>query len=498
MSGAAASPTLLVVDDDPSVRHVFDRVFRERDFRLLTAKSAADALHLVGSEDVDVVILDLVLPDGSGLELFQKFRAADPRIGVIFITAGGASDTAIEAMKLGALDYLLKPLDYGKVRALVGRAFEIRRLMSEPVAVAPPAGSTTSSGDALIGRCAAMQDVYKAIGRVASQNVTVLIRGESGTGKELVARALYQHGNRADAAFMVVNCAAIPETLLESELFGHEKGSFTGADRRRIGRFEQCSGGTLFLDEIGDMSPILQSKMLRVLQEQTFERVGGNDTIATDVRVLAATNRDLEAMVANNEFRSDLYYRLNGYTIALPPLRQRNEDLDLLVSHFLARANHELGKEVQRVAQDAREILEKYSWPGNVRELQSVIRQAVLQAEGPVLLRDFLPVSLQEPGWSMTSMRGAIVAENEWDRFVDDRLREGTTTLYDESLDRMERHLLSRVLRHTSGNQVEAAQLLGITRTTLRTKLQKLGITVGRVIQEGDAQPSPEAEPDER
>lgn len=489
MSGGSVLPTLLVVDDDPSVRHVFDRVFQERDFRLLTAKSGADALQLIGSEDLDVVILDLVLPDGTGLELFQKIRVVDPRIGVIFITAGGASDTAIEAMKLGALDYLLKPLDFGKVRALVGRAFEIRRLMSEPVAVAPPVDSTPPSGDALIGRCAAMQDVYKAIGRVASQNVTVLIRGESGTGKELVARALYQHGNRVDAAFMVVNCAAIPETLLESELFGHEKGSFTGADRRRIGRFEQCSGGTLFLDEIGDMSPILQSKMLRILQEQTFERVGGNDTIATDVRVLAATNRDLEAMVDNNEFRSDLYYRLNGYTISLPPLRARNEDLDLLVSYFLSRANQELGKELHCISPDAREIMETHLWPGNVRELQSVIRQAVLQAAGPVLLREFLPVSLQESRRATNSMPGMSVAEDEWDQFVDDRLREATSTLYDESLARMERHLLNRVLRHTSGNQVEAAQLLGITRTTLRTKLQKLGITVGRIIQDDVHQP---------
>ena len=300
------------------------------------------------------------------------------------------ADAAIEAMKQGAYDYLFKPLDLHQLRRVVGEALEVARRMREPAVVAETAPDPDVDG-AIVGSCPAMREVYKAIGRVAAQNVPVLITGESGTGKELVARAIYQHGPRAKAPFLALNCAAIPENLLESELFGHEKGAFTGADRRRIGKFEQCNGGTLFLDEIGDMPLALQAKILRLLQEQTFERVGGNETIRTDVRLIAATHRDLKAWSAEGKFRPDLYYRLGVFTIHLPPLRERGDDLPLLVQHYLRRFSRELGREVREVAPEALERLRSYSWPGNIRELQSVLKQALLQASGTVLLPAFLP-----------------------------------------------------------------------------------------------------------
>ena len=282
---------------------------------------------------------------------------------------------------------------------------------------------------------------------------------------------------------MAVNSAAIPEALLESELFGHERGAFTGADRRRIGKFEQCNGGTLFLDEIGDMPPTLQSKMLRVLQEQRFERVGGNETIATDVRVIAATNRDLERMVASGNFRDDLYYRLNGYTIHLPALAERGEDLILLIDYFLSRANRELAKDVRGVSPEALDLLQRYAWPGNVRELQSVIRQAVLQTTGPVLLADFLPeIVLSTRTRPAPAGESVPAAAPFWDDFVHQRLAAGTESLYDEALAVMESEVITRALCFTGGNQVEAARLLGVTRTTLRSKIRQLGIEIGRTV----------------
>src|SRR4051794_30455464 len=307
-------PKLLVVDDEPSILHFFRRAFPGPDVTLLTAASAAEGLAAVGRDRPDVVILDIDLAGVSGLETYRRVRELDPKTPVIFITGHGTADTAIEAMRLGAYEYLLKPLELDHLTDLVERAFEISRLMRVPATI-PEAEAPPTPSDALVGRCAALQEVYKAIGRVAPQDVTVLILGESGTGKELVARAIYHYSKRADKPFLAINCAAIPENLLESELFGHEKGSFTGADRRRIGKFEQCHGGTLFLDEVGDMSPITQTKILRVLQEGAFERVGGLETIKTDVRIIAATNRDLEAFVADGRFRGDLFYRLNVFTI---------------------------------------------------------------------------------------------------------------------------------------------------------------------------------------
>lgn len=477
-------PSILVIDDDPTVQHVFQRVYSDTDVTVLTAGSAAEGLITLGEQKPDVVILDIMLPDADGLEAFQRIHATDPKAPVVFITAGGTSDTAIEAMKLGAFDYLLKPLDFNRVRELIARAFQIRRFMHVPVGVSSPDRNAPGAlqSDQLVGRCEAMQDVYKAIGRVAPQNVTVLIRGESGTGKELIARAIYQHSPRASGRFLAVNCAAIPEALLESELFGHEKGSFTGAEVKRIGKFEQCNGGTLFLDEVGDMTPLVQSKLLRVLQEQRFERVGGNETIKTDVRMIAATNRDLEKMVENGEFRADLYYRLNGFSLKLPPLRERKEDLVVLLEHFLGIFNKELGKNVRNIAPETLELLLQYHWPGNVRELQSVLKQALLQATGPVLLPDFLPLEVRGGVSRAKDKRESAPAKTSLESFVDERLSAESEDLYAEALSLMERAVLTRVLRHTAGNQSWAAKVLGITRGSLRNKIRLLRISIDQVV----------------
>lgn len=464
-------PTILIIDDEPSIQHAFRRAFRNPKYTVRTASTAAQGLEAAHGP-LDAVILDIHLPDESGLDILKRLQEAAPKTPIILITGHGTTDTAIEAMKLGAYDYVLKPLDVEQLRQMVDRAVEISSLMRVP-AMLPDEKPATGPADVLIGRSPAMQEVYKAIGKVAPQDITVLIQGESGTGKELVARAIYHHSRRSAGPFLAINCAAIPETLLESELFGHEKGSFTGADRKRVGKFEQCSGGTLFLDEIGDMTPLTQTKVLRVLQEQRFERVGGNDIVETNARLIAATNRNLERLVTAGQFRGDLYYRLGVFTIKLPPLRERLDDLPLLVEHFTRLFAAELGKEIQQIAPDTLEALRRYSWPGNLRELQSVLKQALLNATGTVLVPDFLP-----PLTRSTDTEPAPGPLADWDRFIGDRLQEGSEDLYREAMGQMERHLLVRILRHTRGNQLQAAKTLGMTRARLRSKIRALGITI--------------------
>lgn len=485
-------PSILVIDDDRSVLHIFKQAFKDSDLRMLTANTAGEGLAALAAHHPDVVILDIMLPDQSGLQTIEQVFRHDPKVPVIFITSGGTSDTAIEAMKLGAYDYLLKPLDFVQVRALVDRALEIRRSMHVPVRVPEPTATSTDPADAFVGRCPAMQEVYKAIGRVAPHDVTVLIRGESGTGKELVARAVYHHSPRVSARFLGINIAAVPETLLESELFGHERGAFTGAESKRIGRFEQCSGGTLFLDEIGDMSPLVQSKLLRLLQEQRFERVGSTETIQTDVRVLAATNRDLEKMVQDGDFRADLYYRLNGYTIKLPALRERGDDVLILLEHFLTQFSQKLNKDVQGISPDALELLLKYPWPGNVRELQSVVKQSLLHATGQVLMADFLPEEIRRG--RKTSVPGGGPSKGglkQLDHFIDESLQAGAEDIYADSLAQLEKYLFTRVLNHTGGNQSQAAKMLGITRGSLRNKIRMLKISIDQVVSVDEEAASP-------
>ncbi len=479
-------PILLVIDDNRTVSHMVTRAFENEGVEVLSAQTAAEGLEQVRSAKPDTVLLDIVLPNTSGLDLFREIHSIDPKLPVIFITAGGTSETAIEAMKLGAFDYLLKPLNLPKLKELVRSALDTRHRMQVPVGLAA-SDLHAGLGDMFVGRSDAALEVYKAIGRVAPQDVTVLIRGESGTGKELVARAIYQHSGRSRGPFMAVNCAAIADSLLESELFGHEKGSFTGADSRRIGKFEQCSGGTIFLDEVGDTSPLLQAKMLRLLQQQQFERVGGNQTIQTDVRIIAATNRPLEEMVEEGSFRADLFYRLNVFTVQIPPLRERKDDLLLLVDYCLARFKNELGHpEIEGMSPEAVEAMQRYGWPGNVRELQSVVRKAILNSAGPIVVVKDLPTELRgivrNPGGAGAEAPPEGSAESDLRPFLERRIAAGTEELYAEALERMERYVITRVLEETEGNQSQASRMLGITRGSLRNKIRSLGIRINQVV----------------
>jgi two-component system nitrogen regulation response regulator GlnG len=471
---------VLLVDDDPAM--ILDQVTHAlgpQGMRIDVARTAEEGFRQMAALPPDVILLDVHLPDLSGLEAYQRIHQMDGRIPVIFITWAATADTAIEAMKEGAYDYLFKPLNLARLRDVVVQAVELGRLMRRPAVVAETLPAE-DGGDAIIGRCPAMGEVYKAIGRVTAQNVIVLITGESGTGKELVARAIYQHSERARAPFLAINCAAIPENLLESELFGHEKGAFTGADRRRIGKFEQCNGGTLFLDEIGDMPLATQAKILRVLQDQSFERLGGNETVRTDVRLIAATHRDLKEWSAAGKFRHDLYYRLSVFTIPLPALRERGDDLPMLVQHYLRRFGRELGRDVREITPEALELLRRHRWPGNIRELQGVLKQALLQATGTVLIPAFLPEAVTAPRGADASPAPNTDDDGSFKELILQRLGAGSTNLHAEAHQQLDRILLRLVLRHTNGNQVQAARLLGISRQTLRSKARELGLVVGR------------------
>jgi two-component system nitrogen regulation response regulator GlnG len=471
-------PTLLVIDDEQSVRYSFRRVFEGNGITVFTARTAAEGIEQAREHTPDVVVLDLQLPDRSGLDVYRDIHELDPKRPVIFITAHGTTETAIEAMKSGAFDYLVKPVDLDRLSQVLDRAFEAARLMHVP-AVLP----AEEAGDRIVGRSLIMQEMCKAIGRIAPQDVNVLILGESGTGKELVARALYHHSRRADRPFLAINCAALPETLLESELFGHEQGAFTGAVRRRIGKFEQCDGGTLFLDEIGDMTPALQAKMLRVLQEQRFERLGSNETLQTQVRVLAATNHDLEKLAEEGRFRKDLYYRLKVITIHVPPLRAHLDDVPELAHYFLYRYDRELGLDLRAFAPEALELLQNYPWPGNVRELQSAIKQAMLNASGHILVPEFLPDELRG---EMRQLHPEVPAGSrqpfDLNGLIESLVESGQGNLHQTVIDAVERVLLPRVLQHTRGHQTQASQLLGLNRATLRHKLRSLGLAVDKTV----------------
>ena len=480
-------PKLLVVDDDLLILDCFRYAFCSEEFSVFTASTAAEAITLFREHTFDVVVADIRLKESSGLDILKDLQAIDSRTPVVLMTGHGTASTAIDAMRCGAFEYLLKPLDLDLLHAVIERALETSRMSRTPAKIANASDDDIVDGDLLVGQCPAMQEVYRQIGRVAGQDVTVLILGESGTGKEVVARAIYQYSKRADRPFLAINCAAIPETLLESELFGHEKGSFTGAERKRIGKFEQCDRGTLFLDEIGDMTPLMQTKVLRVLQDQEFERVGGNELVRTNVRMIAATNRNLTEMMEKGTFRSDLYYRLNVYTIQLPPLRERNGDLPLLIDYFLRRFNRELNKQVTHISPEAMDSLTSYKWPGNLRELQSVLKRAVLEATGPAILDEYLPETVR----GTTSMKavkteanGSSVTDDEDEllKFIHQRVDEGTENLYEEVIQRIERTLLTELLTTFEGNISRASTVLGISRSTLRAKLATLGINLDRSV----------------
>jgi DNA-binding NtrC family response regulator len=481
-------PKLLIVDDDELILECFRYAFPPEQLSLETATTVAGALSLFREHSFDAVVTDIRLTDSTGLQLLQELHAIDGRIPVILMTGHGTAKSAIDAMRHGAFEYLLKPLDLDVLQAVIDQALEASRMARTPARIASDIGDEAEENecDLLVGQCPAMQEVYRQIGRVSGQDVTVLILGESGTGKEVVARAIYQYSKRAEKSFLAINCAAIPENLLESELFGHEKGSFSGAERKRVGKFEQCHRGTLFLDEIGDMTPLTQTKVLRVLQDQRFERVGGNEMVETDVRLIAATNCNLTQMMEQGTFRSDLYYRLNVYTIHLPPLRERNGDLGLLVNHFLKRFSRELNKQVRCVSPEAMDLLMEYPWPGNLRELQSVLKHAVVEATSPVILPAFLPETVRGVPTGQPSSHQAPAADArtnaELADFIYQRIRAGTESLYDEVIQRVERRLLTEILNQVDFNISRASAILGISRSTLRVKLNALGIKFDRTV----------------
>ena len=465
-------PRVFVVDDDRTVFALIRRALKDRGVEILTAENAEAGLPKLRDERPDVLLLDIVMPGMSGIEAAKKVREIDAKLPVVFITSSEESEVAIEAMQVGGFDYLTKPLAPRDVRDVVDRALESRRLMHEPVRLAPDDGATKD--DAMIGRSPGMIEAYKKIARVAEQDVAVLIRGASGAGKELAARAVYQHSRRSEQQFLAVNCAALSDTLLESELFGHEQGAFTGAERRRIGKFEQCDGGTIFLDEVGDMSAATQSKMLRLLQEQTFERLGGEETVHVDVRIVAATNCNLEEMIHTGRFRLDLFHRLNAFEIQLPPLSERGDDLEMLVEHFIRRFNETLEKNVQGVAESALDLLKAYEWPGNVRELQTAVRKALLTASGSVLTPECFPEEVRSPGTKVYRLDGAETGE--LDRMIDEQLTGESDDIYAVVNDWMQKRLLTRVLTACDGNQTQAARRLGISRSGFRKKLKELGL----------------------
>jgi nitrogen regulation protein NR(I) len=460
---------VLLIEDDTGIRDTLRRVLEGEGYEVETEKRGDQGLSRAAAVRFNVVITDLRLPGLGGLELVRELRSAQPRLPIILITAFGTTETAIEAMKSGAFDYVLKPFEIPEMLALVGRALESNRAISEPVGLERPG----TAKPALIGKSAAMQNIYKEIGRVSMKPVNVLIRGETGTGKELIARALHQHSDRASAAFVAINCAAIPETLLESELFGHERGAFTGATERRVGRFEQAQGGTIFLDEIGDMTMGTQVKLMRVLQEKCFQRLGGKEDMVTDARVLAATNCDLEAAIKQQRFREDLYYRLSVVVINLPPLRKRTEDIPELVQYFLERYGPELGNPNPSIQPKAVEFLQGQLWPGNVRQLENVIRKALLVAQRYTVTAAHAEAALSRTG-------EPAGAEPGFGEFVGGLLtaaRKGEIVdVHARVVEAAEREVFARAIEAANGNQARAARWLGISRITMKAKLVQFGL----------------------
>jgi len=457
---------ILLIEDDSYFATLIRDGLEASGYRVTLAQNGDEGFALARKNAYDALITDFQMPGQDGLAIVRKLHAEKPHLPVILMTAHHSTDVAIQATRQGAWDYLMKPFPLATMLLLVARAVECSRLAARPVVIE----SEVADGDSIIGRSQSMQEVYKEIGRVAAKPVTVLIRGETGAGKELVARALMRFSDRMQKPFVTVNCAAIPETLLESELFGHEKGAFTGADVRRIGRFEQADRGTLFLDEIGELSMSTQSKLLRVLQEKTISRVGGREKIEVDVRVIAATHVDLEGAIAAGRFREDLFYRLNVVTLRLPALRERREDIPLLVKYFLRRHGEALQIPHPSLLPEALAHLEKQPWPGNVRQLENVLRKALLSARGyPIGIAD-LEKNLQAPS------RAAPSTVVSWQKFVTETVEAASRGEIEDAMKILQGKMEEEALRHAielaEGNQAKAARWLGISLPTMREKLR--------------------------
>ncbi|WP_277057105.1 sigma-54-dependent transcriptional regulator [Trichlorobacter lovleyi] len=472
---------ILVADDEESMRWVLSKALRKKGYSVDLAADGNQALRQVREQSYDLVIVDIKMPGMSGLEFLDKARELRPDLLVVVMTAEASMKNAVEAMKRGAYDYITKPFDLEVIDAIIEKVSRARDVSNQVSLLKQELKDRYQVEKNIIGNSAAMREVYKTIGKVAGSDITVLIQGESGTGKELIARAIHFNSTRLGKPFVAINCAAIPKDLLESELFGSERGAFTGATERKTGKFEQANHGTIFLDEIGDMPLDLQAKILRVLQEQEITRIGGSQNLSVDVRVVAATNQELQERVRNREFREDLYYRLNVVPINLAPLRERSEDIPALVEYFLERACAELEIPTKQCAPEAMELLSNYSWPGNVRELENTIKRGVILSSDPYLTTaDFASLTNRQ------ETIHAIPQEQSLESLVEMKLRNSMNgiekldkgDIYDRVLEQVERPLIRYVLEKTRGNQVRAADILGINRNTLRKKISELGISI--------------------
>ncbi len=476
---------ILIVDDDHQLRQSFERLLSAEGYAVRTASTGEAGVEMVRESLPDLVVMDVRMPGISGLEAYAAMREIEPRLPVIIMTAHGTTETAIEATRMGAFDYVLKPFDIPDILKLIEKGLSAGRFMRSKVEMDAPAEG--GEGEAIVGGGPAMQEIYKAIGRAAPTDATVLIRGESGTGKELVARAVYQYSARAGKPFLVINCVAIPETLLESELFGYERGAFTGASGRKVGKIEQANRGTVFLDEIGDMPVSIQAKLLRLLQEKHVERLGGAGPIPVDVRIIAATNRDLEQAVANGAFREDLYYRLKVVTMSLPPLRERREDIPLLARHFLCRFSREAGAPDPGLTPQAMAFLTGHDWPGNVRELANVLQKTLIFSRGgPIAAEDLHKAAGTTPSAAMAGPTGTAGAGGDGTaleflrRFVRQELvaARDDEGAFESLMDRFGAVVIAEALAMTGGNRTRAARLLGLSRPTLLARIEKYGLKI--------------------
>jgi two-component system nitrogen regulation response regulator GlnG len=474
----APTGTILVADDEESIRWVLERACVQQGHTVTTVASGTAALDALRSRPYDLALIDVRMPDLSGLDVLSRARAEHIDTLFIVMTAQNTMGNAIEATKRGAYDYLTKPFDLEQVGALVRRALDLRTLTRDLERLRGEL-EQRSRHELVIGRTPAMQEVYKVIGRAAPTDATVLIQGETGTGKELVARTIHYHSDRR-GPFVALNCSAIPNELLESELFGYERGAFTGANERRIGKFEAAAGGTLFLDEIADMPLGLQAKVLRVLQEREFTRVGGRDAIKADVRILAATNQDLEAAVRGGRFREDLFFRLNVVRVVVPPLRERRADIPELIDFFVDKVNRDLGTDIVGVTPEVRDLLMRHGWPGNVRELENTILRAAVMARGRTLVPEDFVLAGQPRGGAGESLPLEDAVRQRLGELLATQ-GERTQDLYTTLISAVERPLIEVVMERAGGNQVKAAEMLGINRNTLRKKITELGIPIRRL-----------------
>lgn len=451
--------TILLVDDEAPQRVILSGFLKQKKYKILEASSPEEAKKIAGSSPTDLILSDLKMPGGSGIDLLKEIKKINPEIQLVIITAHGTIENAVEAMKEGAFDYLMKPVNLDELDLLIRKIFERKNLISENKYLKEQLNEKYGI-KGLIAYSKAMDDVLNLAARVADSKATVLIRGESGTGKEVLAKAIHFASTRAEKPFVAVNCAALNENLLESEMFGHEKGSFTGADKQKLGRFEIADTGTLFLDEVGDLPASTQIKLLRVLQEGHFERVGGTTTLNTDVRIISATNRNIEQLISENRFREDLYYRLNVVTIKIPPLRERKEDLVHLIDHFIKKYIADTKKEKAEFSKEALDLLMKYDYPGNVRELENIVHHSIVIAREEIITTDDLPINLKT---LKTETRDVPIATDGNLSFM-------------EQVENLEKRLIFDALDKTGGNQTKAAKMLGISERNLRYRLNKWGM----------------------